>query len=185
MPVAKSEPEQVLSETVEASNVMEHWRDSVTQVIDMSQTVDDGMKRTFSSSSEEPLATTSLIVPIPRALIEEPPMPVTVLSAMGCSVMKSKQSGKIWVVQVLSSKKGEESNEREVRQESTLVIGAAVMAARSKSSRFLLLSRQSTEAWSESWVASQEYSAICVYSSASAAHIESRTRGSMELRSSV
>ena len=72
MPVAKREPEQVLSETIEASNVIEQWRDSVTLAINMSQTVDDGIKRTFSSSREDPFATTSLTVPIPRALIEEP-----------------------------------------------------------------------------------------------------------------
>ena len=53
------------------------------------------------------------------------------------------------MVQALSSKNGDESKERDVRR-AALDRGAAVMAMRSKSSRFLLLSRQSTEAWSES-----------------------------------
>ena len=72
------------------SKVTEHWSDLVMQAIEMSQTVDEGMNKTFSSNKEDSLPTMSLIVPIPRALIEEPPTPVTVQSAMGCNVMKSE-----------------------------------------------------------------------------------------------
>ena len=119
------------------------------QAIEMSQTVDEGMNKTFSSNKEDSLLTMSLIVPIPRALIEEPPTPVTVWSEMGCNVMKSERSGEMCVVQALSSKNGDESKERDIHR-AALDRGAAVMAARSKSSRFLLLSHQSTEVWSES-----------------------------------
>jgi hypothetical protein len=50
------------------------------------------------------------------------------------------------VVHALSRRKGDSSKERFVHFED-VGKGAAVMAVRSKSSRFLLLSRQSTEAW--------------------------------------
>ena len=98
--------------------------------------------------------------------------------------MKSERSGEIWVIQALSSKNGDVSKERVVRRED-VGRGAAVTATRSKSAMFLLLSCQSMEAWRDSWVASQEISAICAYSAISAAHIESRTRGLIELMSSV
>ena len=76
--------------------------------------MDEGMKSTCSSNKEDPLPMISFMVPIPRASMEDPPMPVTVRSAIGCKVMKSTRSGKIWVVQALSNKKGDESKEREV-----------------------------------------------------------------------
>ena len=119
------------------------------QAIEMSRTVDEGMNKTFSSNKEDPLPTMSFLVPIPRALIEEPPTPVTVRSAMGCNVMKSERSGEMCMVQALSSKNGDESKERDVHR-AALDRGAAVMAMRSKSPRFLLLLHQSMEAWSES-----------------------------------
>jgi len=149
---------------VETLNVTEHWRDSVMQVIDIRWTVHVGIKRTFSSKTEDPLATISLMVPMPRALIEEPPTPVTVLSAIRCNVIKSEWSGEIWVVHVLSSKKGNVYKERLVWREE-VGKGTALTATRSNSSIFLLLLHQLTEAWSESWVASQAYSAVYVYSS--------------------
>ena len=58
------------------------------QAIDINRTVDVGMKRTFSSKMDNPFTTISLMVSIPSALIDEPPMPVTILSAIGCSVAK-------------------------------------------------------------------------------------------------
>jgi len=113
------------------------------------QTVDVRMKRTFSSKIEDPFVTISLMVPMPRALIVEPLMPVTVLSTIGYSFIESEQSGEIWVVQALSSRKGEVSKERVVHQKE-VGGGAAVTAARSNSSILLLLSHQSTEVWSDS-----------------------------------
>ena len=124
-----NEPEWFQRLTVEASKVTEHLSDSVMQAMDVSLTVDVRMKRTFSSSMDDPLATTSLIVPMPRAIMDEPPMPVTILSVMGCRVVKSECSGDICMVQALSRRKGEDSKEMSDCQVE-VGSGAAVMAAR-------------------------------------------------------
>jgi hypothetical protein len=145
VPVANKDPDRFRRLTEEALNVTEHLRDSVMQAMEMSLTVDVGMKSTFSSKREDPFATESLMEPIPRALIDDPPTPVTVLSAIGCRVKKSDRSGEMWVVHALSRRKGDISKERSIRRED-VETGAAVMAARSNSSMLLLLSRQSTEA---------------------------------------
>ena len=62
----------------DASNVTEHLRESIIQAMDIKRTVDVGIKRTFSSRIDEPLAMMSLIVPIPSTVMDEPPTPVTV-----------------------------------------------------------------------------------------------------------
>jgi hypothetical protein len=64
-------------------------------VIEISHTVDAGMIKTFLSRIEEYFGMKSLIDPMPRALIDNPPTPVTVLSTMRCRVKKSDLSGEI------------------------------------------------------------------------------------------
>ena len=149
MPVANKEPEGFRRLTEEASNVTEHLRDSVTQAMEISLTVDVGMKSTLSSRIDDPFATTSLMVPIPRAFIDEPPTPIMVLLAIGCRVAKSEHSGDICVVQALLRWKGESSKETS-DQRVEVGSGAAERAARSNSSSLLLLSCQSTEACKDS-----------------------------------
>jgi hypothetical protein len=126
--VANRAPDRLRRLTEDASNFTKHLRDSVIQAIDTSRAVDVGMKRMFSSKIDDPLATTSLIVPIPRALIDEPPMPVTVLSAIGCKVVKSERSGEMCVVQALSRRNGDDSKETSERLEEG-GRGATMMAA--------------------------------------------------------
>ena len=111
MPVANNEPEQFWRLTVDMLKVTVHLSDSVMQAMKMSLTVDVGMKRTFSSNTDDPLATMSLMVPMPRALMDEPPTPVTVLLAIGFRVAKLERSGDICVVHTLSRRKGDDSNE--------------------------------------------------------------------------
>lgn len=82
--------------------------------MEISHTVNVGINSTFLSKSDEPFATESLMEPIPRALMDDPPTPVTVLSAMGCNVKKSDQSGEMWVVHMLSRRKGNVSKERSI-----------------------------------------------------------------------
>ena len=118
----------------------------MTHAIEMRRTVDVGINRTFSSNRDAPFPTKSLIEPMPSALMDDPPTPVTVLSTIGCNVRKSDRSGEIWVVHALSRRNGDESKERFVQREEA-DSGAAVMATRSSSSIFLLLSHQSTDAW--------------------------------------
>ena len=144
--MAKRAPAQFLRVMEEVLKVTEHWRELVTHAIEMRHTVDVGINRTFSSNRDAPFPTKSLIEPMPSALMDDPPTPVTVLSTIGCNVRKSDRSGEIWVVHVLSRRNGDDSKERFVRREEA-DSRAAMMAARSSSSIFLLLSRQSTNAW--------------------------------------
>ena len=126
--MANKDPDWFRRLTEDASNVTKHLRESVTQAIDIKRTVNVGIKRMFSSRIDDPLATMSLIVPIPSTLIEEPPTPITVWSAIGCKVAKSEHLGEMCVVHALSRRKGDDSKDTS-KQQVEVGSGAAVMAA--------------------------------------------------------
>lgn len=144
--------------------------ESVMHAMDSRWTVEDGMKRTFSRVRCEPFSTTSLMKPIPMALIDEPFTPLTTQFEIGLSIRKSDLSGKMCVVQPLLSRSGDCKRKTSFKCAwgST---GATEIAA---TSIFLLLCCQSTDALRSPVISNQ---AMVAYSSWSAGDIESATSG--------
>jgi len=72
----------------------------------MRQTLEAGTNRTFSRESLWPLAMQSSTVPVPTAYMYDPPIPEIGYGAIGWSDLKSERSGVMWVVALVSRKKG-------------------------------------------------------------------------------
>ena len=143
---------------------------SIRRATESRWTVDVGMKRALSRVIVCPRPTLSLMEPMPTALMDEPPTPLTCRLAMGRREKKSSRSGVMYVEQPVSRRNGDVS--RETSREPAGVGDTAI----AETSMSLKCSVQSTEQTSSSQDSSWEKLA---YSSISAGVIASATISAM------
>src|SRR5882762_6625553 len=98
-PDATVAPEPLVSQHPSPSKwEMSFWGPEPSTNTDMSRTEASGTNRAGSRVISSPLAMQRRILPMPVALIEDPPIPLITWGGIGLRSKKSEASGEMWIV---------------------------------------------------------------------------------------